>query len=363
MRLTDKSGLISGVEFDSVVRRFPIVDLAYETTLSGPVSSEYDICLAIPLSKKYFAWFSFYNNERVCFLMQLNREKKIESVNIINTTFDINLSIGTILYGSLFSNPSPENTSSILSFFIIEDILMFKGIYTTKLTSGEKFGFTHTILNTMLKPTKKHSTLKRSYINMSFVTPAIINSPTSGINPIFPPVSYQIHHYQYRALNTISPYMNIGVNTPKKIISISPSTTLFDDNLMCRRHLCDFSKPQYKHNTIFMIKASTQYDIYNLYASANNTFLFYDVAHIPNYKLSVFMNSQFRNIRENKNLDYIEESDDDDDFQNIRFDKYVNTTKTIKMECIFNEKFRRWIPIRIVGNTNTRIVHIHKLIR
>ena len=72
------------------------------------------------------------------------------------------------------------------------------------------------------------------------------------------------------------------------------------------------------------------------------------------------MNSLFRNIRENKNLDYIEESDDDEDFQNMNIDKYVNIEKVLLMECVFNNKFKRWTPVRVVG-PKEKIVHIGKL--
>jgi hypothetical protein len=44
---------------------------------------------------------------------------------------------------------------------------------------------------------------------------------------------------------------------------------------------------------------------------------------IPNLKSSVYMNNHFRNIKENRNIDYIEESDDEDDFQNTDCNKYV----------------------------------------
>ena len=71
------------------------------------------------------------------------------------------------------------------------------------------------------------------------------------------------------------------------------------------------------------------------------------------------MNKLFRKIKENDNLDYIEESDDEDDFQNIEPDKYVNLQKSLQMECVFHNKFKRWIPKRIVRNQ--RIVHISQL--
>ena len=90
--------------------------------------------------------------------------------------------------------------------------------------------------------------------------------------------------------------------------------------------------------------------------------VYYNVAYIPNIKSSFFMNSLFRNIRENKNIDYIEESDDESDFQNINEDKYVSLDKMLNMECVFNTKFKRWVPLRVVDNY-VKIVHISKLVK
>jgi hypothetical protein len=53
----------------------------------------------------------------------------------------------------------------------------------------------------------------------------------------------------------------------------------------------------------------------------------------------------FRKIRENKNLDYIEESDDEEDFQNSAEDKYVDLEKRVNMRCIFHRKFKKWTPL------------------
>jgi hypothetical protein len=72
------------------------------------------------------------------------------------------------------------------------------------------------------------------------------------------------------------------------------------------------------------------------------------------------MNGLFRNIRENRNLDYIEESDDEDEFENMHEDKYVDLTKELWMECSFHTKFKRWVPIRVMGK-HEKVVHIHKL--
>jgi hypothetical protein len=62
------------------------------------------------------------------------------------------------------------------------------------------------------------------------------------------------------------------------------------------------------------------------------------------------MNNLFRNIKENKNLDLLEESDDEEDFENISDDKYVDLNKSCYMKCIYNKKFRKWEPIQIITN-------------
>jgi hypothetical protein len=52
------------------------------------------------------------------------------------------------------------------------------------------------------------------------------------------------------------------------------------------------SKPQYKMTTIFKIMADLQFDVYNLFAyGKNRSCIYYNIAYIPNYKTSVFMNT------------------------------------------------------------------------
>ena len=57
------------------------------------------------------------------------------------------------------------------------------------------------------------------------------------------------------------------------------------------------------------------------------------------------MNSYYRDIKENKNLDYLEESDDEEEFNNNSISKYTNLDKLIIFKCKFNKKFKKWIPV------------------
>jgi hypothetical protein len=87
-----------------------------------------------------------------------------------------------------------------------------------------------------------------------------------------------------------------------------------------------------------------------------------DLAHVGTYKESKYLNGLFRNIRENDNIDLGEESEDEDMFQNMNPDKYVDLSKRIKMNCVFNTKWRRWVPVAAVSD-KARIINVHELIK
>ena len=122
------------------------------------------------------------------------------------------------------------------------------------------------------------------------------------------------------------------------------------------------SREQTKYKTTFIIKADSQTDVYNLYAYDEQKKLnLYDVAYIPNCKSSVYMNSLFRNIKENYNLDLIEESDDEDDFEDVREDKYVDTNLEIVMDCVYHTKFKRWVPIKVIYGGFLKVISLSNL--
>ena len=96
----------------------------------------------------------------------------------------------------------------------------------------------------------------------------------------------------------------------------------------------------------FFVKADLQYDVYYLYDSTNKNDN-YEIADIPDYKTSVMMNNIFRKIKENANLDLLEESDEEEEFEDCRFDKYVDLDKTVLMTCEYNCVNKKWIPKKI----------------
>lgn len=306
----------------------PPFEFSYETVSHKNVPDSYNIALAIPSGKKCCVWFSFDHTGDHMYLLDLNKEKKIVKTTCLESKFDVSLAYGTLLYGAMI----PETNA-----FIIEDIFIYKGAHMKTLTVGERLYHIHDFLEYYMPLTDA----------LTFSMPAFWFGTSMEFD-----VPYIVHHIQYRSLTVIVPYLNVPVN--KKPIVDKNVTPTFVQKSMVRP---DFNKAQYKCSTVFMVTADTRYDIYNLFAHGD---VFYNVAHIPGYKTSVMMNRIFRKIRENENLDYIEESDDEADFENADCDRYVDLQKKILMECVFSNKFKRWIPVRL-ANPGSRIVNINQL--
>ena len=92
----------------------------------------------------------------------------------------------------------------------------------------------------------------------------------------------------------------------------------------------------------FIIKPELSADTYCLYE--NDTF--HSFACVQDYKTSVWLNNLFRIIKENKNLDLLEESDDEEEFEEEDNNKYLNGVTSKKVICEYNQKFKKWVPIK-----------------
>ena len=65
------------------------------------------------------------------------------------------------------------------------------------------------------------------------------------------------------------------------------------------------------------------------------------------------MNNIFRTIKENNDLDKLEESDDEDEFENISEDKFVDLNKRVLMRCSYSHRFKKWVPVEITKGDKT----------
>ena len=302
-----------------VLQNFPKFELSYELMTHKKVHGA-NIVLAIPEGHKYFAWFTTYQNNNACFLLQINKNNNIVNVELVKSSFADKLTLGTIFYGTLFTY-SKNNT-----YFCIEDLYYYVGKSCINLTYIVKLE----ILRDIFKNDICQTALTNQFI--IFGLPLILNDLKLILKEI-QLLPYKISDIQFR-------YFDI-----KKIYSMK------------------YIKPGHHHNNaIFKITADIEPDIYNLFIYKDGTEVFYDIAFIPNYNTSVMMNKLFRKIKENDNLDAIEESDNEEEFQNNKEDKYVYLDRSFKMNCEYNNKFKRWIPISLASR-NDNIISIKNLLQ
>uniref|UniRef100_A0A6C0AZG9 Uncharacterized protein n=1 Tax=viral metagenome TaxID=1070528 RepID=A0A6C0AZG9_9ZZZZ len=335
-----------------LLKEFPRIELSYETNVHKKVYQS-DFILAIPDGKKCFVWFTSYKNQNVCILLEVGDYKKIVRINMVYACFHNELSYKTVLYGTLFHHKSTQYLS-------IEDVFFYKGNNVSNYTYANKLMLFQTLFS---REIKQVSYFQRQII---FGLPLISTNYTEIYNKI-KLLPYKVKYIQF-AYNTNKKY-NIEYSQYDKAIQPQKQETTstihtnknpnshnnntHNNNTYNNNNNTNTNKKVYKNPTIpvvFKVKADIQNDIYHLYYKDEQGFdSYYDVAYIPDYKTSVMMNSLFRNIKENRNLDALEESDDEEEFENERPDKFVFLEKEYAMIFTKNHKFNKWVPIQIAG--------------
>ena len=290
-----------------LLKNFPKIELFYEKVGHNKVSTDY--CMAIPQGRKYFAWFTCIKNKFVCVLLELGFNSKVIGVRFYNCCFKNELSYGTIFYGTFIER----------RFFFIEDIFYYKGNNVKIYNNLKKINLIKEIFENELKQ------ISYSSHDIIFGLPVMKTSYNDMYNEMLN-IPYKIYCVQFRNMN--NDYRSNYLMKNEKI-----------------------------SKAIFLIKATIQNDIYDLfYHHDKRGIIKYGIPRIPNYETSIMMNNLFRTIKENNNLDKLEESDDEDEFENIELDKYVDLKKRVKMECVYNHKFQKWIPLKVCKDNNVKIV-------
>lgn len=338
-------------------KRFPQVELSYETDAHKKVlNSKYDICVSIPTGKKYFAYFTYAPGTAndACYVIDRQgiqfTQVNYDSSNT-NGYKQSQLHLETILYGTLCELP-------LCKFFIIEDIHSYCGLNMKHMTFAEKMMRLKEFLNTV-KPCRDGITFVLPYMRQLATFADKIDTLLE--DPIFydamlNQTAYTTHHVQFRASAHIVPHLNHNYkkNTSKTVAPVVSSIQV--QELVPRKDI-DYAAAARKKEAIFLVGADIDDDIYHLYCYG----AYFDLAYIGTRKESKYMNGLFRNIRENTNVDLGEESEDEDLFQNVNPDKYVDLEKRIKMNCVYNPRWRRWTPVSVAAD-NSRIVNVKELV-
>ena len=303
-----------------ILQDFPKFELSYENMTHNKVHNA-DILLAIPEGKKCYAWFTSYKEDNVCFLLELI-DNKIKNISVLLTTFDDKLAYGTVFYGTMFKHKN-------INCFCIEDLYYCKGKNCTGRLYSEKLDLLRDIL--LHQQNNKH---------IIFGLPLMTTDFASMLKQI-ELLPYKICQIKFRFFEK---------NNTRKILFVKyykPRTNTNNNN----------NNNTVMKNRVFKITADIEPDIYNLFTFIDGKEVCNDVAFIPDYKTSVLMNKLFRNIKENDNLDALEESDDEDEFEDSRLDKFVYLDRSFKMNCEYNHKFKKWVPVSL-ADQNTMLSKI-----
>jgi hypothetical protein len=264
----------------------PKIELSYETVVHKKVHSNQ--ILLIPLGAPSLLWI----NKNGAYLINYNNKNNKEKKRL---SYHPSLSGGTMFYGVLFKYKN-------VNFFVIEDLLYYKG----KSYSSHSFSNKLSIIGSILEKEIQQQPAKDN-------NDIIIGLPvmTDNINvKMIENLPYKIKYIQFRNFQKQNGNHRFQMPLQKYIDSVNEVVT-------------------------FLIKPDVKTDIYHLYKEDK----YIDVAYIPDYNTSVMMNKLFRNIKENSNLDLLEESDDEEDEEIVYLDREYN------MSCKYNKKFKKWVPI------------------
>ena len=320
---------------DKVTKSFPPVKLSYDK-LSHKKVYDADIIFAIPYGKKCLVWFTHTDNKRCCYIGEVDKNGEVIKTHLYPTCFDKELSYGSIFYGTLFTyNQTP--------FVTLEDIILYKGKKVQSSNYQEKLNlFLHLFQNEL-----PASSPGRNFV--SFGLPLFHSCHEELLKML--PRSQRIMCFQYKYLNSRKSFIVKARDVFRNDVNESPivekenkQTNQSNTNQKYSNH----NQPRiHTKNSgsvlkkVFTVSPDIQNDIYHLHDNQNKHI---GVAYIPNYETSVWLNTLFRNIKENANLDALEESDDEDEFESEEIDKFVCLDKKYKMICEYNRKFKMWIP-------------------
>jgi hypothetical protein len=220
------------------------------------------------------------------------------------------------------------------------------------LTFGEKLTYYKTLM-TMKTKTQMSIKVALPYMCMVVGDNALLES-MPFYESMTSMTAYTTHHVQFRSSKTIAPYLN-HVYKKRCVEKVEADE---DAALLFPRNDLDHYVQMNLKAAVFRVMADIQNDVYHLFAYDGYT----NIAYIGSRDSSVYMNKLFRNIRENTNVDYGEESEDEDIFQNTSLDKYVDLKKEYKMHCVYNAKFKKWVPVHVVDE-KSKLVSLKELMR
>lgn len=341
------------------------------------------VYIAMPCGKKSYLWISNDGEEDGCFLIypsSVQSNFHAQTLQTKNPTPKVNLQIkdheyyyGTLVSGTLVYPPGCPGENE---YFVADDLLYYKGIYLKHSPFSERLEYLVTFFHSISIPHLPH-------VHLSTQTHKIIQkvilSNMYSLGDIYVKPKYVIHHWQKRSFSENRLYESLkeAPHFPSPL-SFKPNEPNRNNNsnnniplppiLLQRQETKPLSVefatdkfkeyyylPIYKEKVTFKVIAEDQCDVYSLYAYvSSNQWVLYGFAGIFSFETSQFLNRHFYSMHP-QCLDDIEESDteneDDDEEDSNRMVKVdtekSSTRKELFFECVFNSKFRKWVPFKL----------------
>lgn len=330
---------------------------------------DYDLAMAVPIGKRAYLWFRYINYEPTACVVEVGRNRELQDHIhfIVNFRFPESFALGTILSGYWIDG---EEDCPKRRYFVTDEIHQFEGHcfgnpfpvplmkkfeayceFYQKMSSKQN-GLVQEICSV-------HSTIMWNICGKSWKeSKKELVLPSEWLDNM----GYQLKHIQLRSTTSVLPYCNqLQTKNPwlsnesslpyesndsaayfhKILPTVSSNGEILGKKFIPDWNFC-FYNQIYSTSIVLYITAGVAFDVY--YYQLQDDIVLDDVL-IADLKTSRMMNGLFRSIPESECLDIIEESDDDDDFQDLREDKYVDLHKKIPVKCVFNRKFKKWIPI------------------
>ena len=340
-------------------------EIYYETSVHKKFLA--DVYAVIPKGRKCVLWFKQYQ----CWLFQIARRPYTPNTNNSPNSPFIHGKVqyeearmihmpftnaawyagqGTMIYGTCVF----EKRKDVQKRFSVENVIWLCG---EKQPDNGSLGRFSAFFDAYSKERAKH--------HFQLYMPVMHSAFNDAVRDAIKITSYEVFCIQHRFLNRpCIEFKNLAMshididttsvvdkplffpkqaNTTASVATASVATRAPSVATRATASVATASLVQYKSQTrTFVIAPDAQNDIYYVLRSSDepitaNTM----IAHIPNYKTSVMMNALFRNIKENRNLDALEESDEEDE----ALIPLVDVNKRVRMSCTFSARFKRWQPV------------------
>jgi hypothetical protein len=271
-------------------------DLLYDRVLQSGLQVSGDSWSLIPRGKKVAIWYTYFRDTPASIIVDLDWKSKPTDFTLVLSSFKPELAYGTILSGILLEQKGRP-------LFCCTHVNMLLGQWKSRALAIQ-INSMYTVFQSMIRHDSRLPgltvTLPKTVFNLEDIDDAVRKSPI----PI----------HCIRISNSAT---NQIVGTYRQTINESA-------------------------RAVMLVKPEIDEDIYSLWCGNQIGY-----AVVPDYKTSILLNSIFRNIKENDNLDLLEESDSEDEFENTQEDRFIKCKEGLTMRVEYIPRFNGWKPYEL----------------